>query len=144
MASTATVSPPTIAAAGTVVLPNVNWDTHERLLADDAGRRSPRLAYDRGELAIVIEVGHPSLDKLPIYAELGIPEVWRSVGDRVRIYALAEGGYQESPASQVLPPLTGEILTHFLVESRARGRLEWTRMVRDWMHGQHREDRATG
>jgi len=90
------------------------------------------------DLVIEIDVGHPSLDKLPIYARIGMPEVWRCRGDRVTILALETDAYRESATSRALPILTGEILTRFLVESRSQGRLAWMRAVRDWA----REQRA--
>jgi Uma2 family endonuclease len=30
---------------------------------------------------IEIDVTSPSLDKLPLYAQIGVPEVWRDTGD---------------------------------------------------------------
>lgn len=115
---------------------------HERAMRD---RAVVDLRVDPPpDLAIEIDVSHPSLDKLPIYAGVGVPEVWRGVGDQVRILVLAEGNYRESAASLALPPLTGDILTRFLVESRGQGRLSWVRMVRDWINGQLSGNRPTG
>lgn len=36
-----------------IVLDNISWDTYERLVTDDAGRRTPRLTYDQGTLEIM-------------------------------------------------------------------------------------------
>jgi Uma2 family endonuclease len=36
-----------------VLLANVGWETYQNLLADDPGRRTPRLTYDRGNLELV-------------------------------------------------------------------------------------------
>jgi Uma2 family endonuclease len=36
-----------------VVLPFVSWETYERLLSDDEGRRVPRITYDRGVMELV-------------------------------------------------------------------------------------------
>lgn len=47
------VSPPTTVPDSSVVLRNVSWETYECLLADDEGRRVPRIAYDRGEMELV-------------------------------------------------------------------------------------------
>ena len=51
-------SPPTTTPDNTsVVLRHVSWETYERLLADDEGRRVPRITYDRG----MVELVSPSL-----------------------------------------------------------------------------------
>src|SRR5437899_2960095 len=47
------------------------------------------------DLVIEIDVTHSSLDKLPIYAALGVPEVWRSDGSGLAILVLEEGVYRE-------------------------------------------------
>ncbi len=46
-------SAPAVGTDRTVVLPHVSWETYQRLLADDEGRRVPRLTYDRGVLEVV-------------------------------------------------------------------------------------------
>ena len=35
------------------MLPCVSWETYERLLADDKGRRVPRMTYDKGKQELV-------------------------------------------------------------------------------------------
>ncbi|MDQ2855897.1 MAG: Uma2 family endonuclease [Acidobacteriota bacterium] len=47
----AVLTPPEIAETR-VSVPNVSWDTYERLLADLSDCSAPRLTYDRGELEI--------------------------------------------------------------------------------------------
>ena len=37
-----------------VILHNVSWFLYEQLLAEHAERNSPRFAYDRGELEIIV------------------------------------------------------------------------------------------
>ena len=82
------------------------------------------------DLVIEIDVSHSSLDKLPIYAGLGVPEVWRCQADRVTIRVLEGGTYREVEESRVLPPLTANRLTEFLLQSRQQRRLDWIRAVR--------------
>jgi Uma2 family endonuclease len=76
------------------------------------------------------------LDKLPIYAGFGVPEVWRSNDERVTILLLEGDTYRESAASLALPVLTSAILTDFLRQYRARRRIEWTGVVRTWVREQ--------
>src|SRR5262249_45821026 len=42
------------------------------------------------DMIIEIDISHPSLDKFPIYAALGVPEVWRYVGQQVHIHRQSE------------------------------------------------------
>jgi Uma2 family endonuclease len=84
------------------------------------------------DLVIEIEVSRQAIPKLPLYASMEVPEVWRSDGGRVTILRYEDGDYQESTTSIALPPVTCVILTQFLTESRTLRRLEWLRRVREW------------
>ena len=85
------------------------------------------------DLVIEIDITHPSLDKLPLYAALGIPEVWRYDGQAVCLLILSEGAYVAGEASTVLPGVTGPILHYFVAESHRLSRPEWLRSVRAWV-----------
>ena len=69
---------------------------------------------------LVIEVvPRSSLDKLPIYAALGVPEVWRCRSGSVYVYRLAGSSYVEIDRSEVLPGLTSTQLTAFAQDGLA-------------------------
>jgi Uma2 family endonuclease len=95
------------------------------------------------DLVIEIDVTNPSLDKLPIYAGLGVPEVWRCEGDRVTILVLQDGGDRESATSRAIPPLTADVLSRFLVERRSLRRTAWLRTVQAWAREQRGGDAST-
>jgi Uma2 family endonuclease len=84
------------------------------------------------DLVIEIDITSPSLDKLPIYAAVGVPEVWRYDGEQVTIYRLEGESYGTEARSAVLPPLTGEVATNFLDESTQLKSTVWLRRVREW------------
>ncbi len=84
------------------------------------------------DLVIEIEISRSAIAKLPIYAAMGVPEVWRWDGERITILRLVDDRYTEVEGSAALPPLTGKILTRFLIESRTLRRTEWMQRVRDW------------
>lgn len=90
------------------------------------------------DLVIEIDVSRQSLNKLPIYAAFGVPEVWRVWDGVVTVYSLrvdrAEG-YYEAASSLALPPLDGEILTQFLAGRAEMGSVTWLRAVRAWAAG---------
>ena len=84
------------------------------------------------ELVIEIDITSPSLNKLPIYGRLGVREIWRYDGERMRILGLGEDGYVERTTSLALPPLTDDVLTRFAREGIALKRRAWMHAVREW------------
>jgi Uma2 family endonuclease len=84
------------------------------------------------DVVLEMEMSRSALDKLPLFASLGIPEVWRCDGQRVSIFILDQDRYRESSSSQALPILTSEVLTRFLAESRTTLSPDWFQAVSDW------------
>ncbi len=105
------------------------------------GKRKIDLTVDPPpDLIIEIDISSHSLNKFPIYAKLGILEVWRYVDRRVRIFSLANGQYVEVENSIAFPVLTNAIATRFLAESAEVASTTWLRRVRQWV----REARGAG
>jgi Uma2 family endonuclease len=74
-----------------------------------------------------------SLDKLPIYAALGVPEIWRyTPRDRLVILHRTDDDYQEAPVSLAFPALTAETLNRLFAEGRTLDRPSWVRRVRQF------------
>lgn len=84
------------------------------------------------DLVIEIDITSPSLDKFPLFAKVGVPEVWRFDGTRLAIYALAGGEYQERDTSVSFPQVTASDVTVFIKESETTDRPGWVRKVRGW------------
>ncbi len=85
---------------------------------------------------IVVEVDrtNASLDKFPIYAGLGVPEIWRLARRReALIYLLAGDGYEESLASRAFPFLTAQTLSAFLEQGLAQGERKAAHAFRAWV-----------
>jgi Uma2 family endonuclease len=100
------------------------------------GQEQIRLAADPPpDLIIEVDFAHSSLNKFPIYAGLGIPEVWRYRKGRLIVLKLEGGAYREQAESAALPGVTSDDLTRLLAESREQKRLEWVRRVRDFARG---------
>lgn len=66
------------------------------------------------DLAVEVDIHHESVSKFPIYAALGIREIWRYDGENLIIYHLENDQYEVTPASLALPVLTSNVLTNFL------------------------------
>ena len=88
------------------------------------------------DLIIEIDITHPSLEKFPIYAQVGVGEIWRYDGSRFAIFRLEEARYVEHHASTVLPGLTAAVIADFLEASKQLKRTSWVQRVREWVRRQ--------
>jgi Uma2 family endonuclease len=88
------------------------------------------------DVVVEVEITHSALDKLAIFAAVGVPEVWRCDGERIQVLCLREGSYAEQEQSLAFPMLTAERLTQFLQTSGEMPRTAWLRSVRDWARAQ--------
>jgi Uma2 family endonuclease len=85
------------------------------------------------DLVIEIDITNPSFSKLPIYAQMGVPEVWRYDGERMTILTLEASDYAEITESIVLPPVTSGVLTDFVEKSNTTTRTVLLKRVREWV-----------
>jgi Uma2 family endonuclease len=46
------------------------------------------------DLVVEVDITSPSINKLPMFAQFGVPEVWRFEGERLSILRLRSGSYQ--------------------------------------------------
>ena len=82
------------------------------------------------DLVIEVDITRSSLDKLPIYAALGVLEVWRYTDGKVEIRCLIADSYQVSDTSLVLPGIYTSMVTHFMDEARtAANHTVWFKRV---------------
>ena len=70
------------------------------------------------DLVIEIDITSPSLNKFPIFAALGIPEIWRYDGARVSFFGLEDDEYSERAESASLPKVTSDALTEFVEQDK--------------------------
>jgi Uma2 family endonuclease len=66
------------------------------------------------DLAIEVAVSRSAIDKLSLYAGLGVRELWIWQDDAIRVFCLGKAGYRESKRSRVLPTLDMEELVTFV------------------------------
>ncbi len=99
------------------------------------GREDLTLEHDPPpDLAIEVEISSPWIKKIPIYAELGVPEVWHYDGQRLRVELLqTDGTYAASPASAAFPFLPIEKLEAFLDRRADTDETTWIRRFRTWV-----------
>lgn len=70
------------------------------------------------DVVVEIDINHDSTPKFPVYAALGVPELWRYDGEDVKIYQREGDEYVTHEASLAMPILTSAVLTEFLNRSR--------------------------
>ena len=84
------------------------------------------------DLIIEIDITSPSISKLPIYAQMGVPEVWRYDGELLTMWKLEGSGYAEITESHALPSLTSAVVSDFVEKSKTTKRTTWLMTVREW------------
>ena len=98
------------------------------------GKRKISLSEDPPpDLLIEVEVTSSSLDRFTLFAQTGVPEVWRYDGSRVLFYQLVAGQYVEIQQSLAFPILTVEDVTLWLEKSLELESAEWTLRLREWV-----------
>ncbi|MBK7991999.1 MAG: Uma2 family endonuclease [Blastocatellia bacterium] len=70
------------------------------------------------DLIIEIDITNSSIDKLSIYKQLAVPEIWRYDGKKVIIYKLENNDYQILNNSSSFPLLTSENINYFITQSK--------------------------
>ncbi|MBE9078525.1 Uma2 family endonuclease [Romeria aff. gracilis LEGE 07310] len=88
------------------------------------------------DLALEIDVTNKSLDRFPIYARLGVPEIWCYDDGTLSIYLLQQDRYAQAEQSQTFPSLKVQELPQLIEGYRDRGRLALRRAVREWVREQ--------
>lgn len=85
------------------------------------------------DLAIEVEVSRSALDRIGIYAALGVPEVWRTDGESMTFLLLNDSGdYEEHSASGHFPAIRGDSLVPFLQERKELSEIALVREFRQW------------
>lgn len=98
------------------------------------GKKRLDLDYDLPpDLAIEVDVTNPTLNKLSIYAGLGVTEVWRYQDGRLEFYRLEQGRYIVAATSQLFPFLSPDIVVGVLHIGDAEGINAMRREFRQWV-----------
>ena len=73
------------------------------------------------DLVIEIDITSSSINRLDLYAALGVPEVWRYDGSQLIIYQLQDGEYLVCASSPTFPQLTPSEIIRFLELRKTTG-----------------------
>jgi Uma2 family endonuclease len=87
------------------------------------------------DLVVEIDITHTDIDKLRLYASMGVAEFWRYNGRIWRIYHLQEGQYQEIETSPTFPKVPKQKLYDFLALAQ-QDEVEAEQQLRAWVREQ--------
>jgi Uma2 family endonuclease len=85
------------------------------------------------DLAIEVDVTSSSLDRMSIYAALGVPEVWRLDDQGLSFHVLDADTYRVQSHSQSFPQITPADLTGFLAQVGQVDDTTLGRQFRAWL-----------
>lgn len=99
-----------------------------------AGRTHLDLRVDPPpDLTIEMDITHSSLDRMAIYAALGVPEVWRVARDGLAFNLLDSGVYKVRSHSISFPKLASADLVPFLAQLTQLGTTALVAQFREWV-----------
>jgi Uma2 family endonuclease len=84
------------------------------------------------DLAIEVDITHSSLNKLGLYAAVGVPEVWRYDGQEVSIFWRKDDRMVRVGSSRSFPPVAAEAVSRLMEQSKRLTRSAWNKSVREW------------
>ena len=122
-------------------------------LGDDArrmaGKRQLDLTIDPPPaLAIEVDISHSSLDRLPIFAAIGIPEIWQlTIDSLLFLHLQPDRTYQPRDQSRAFPGLPTAEVARFLEQGRTGEDTAWVRSFRAYVREAligHPEQRPDG
>jgi len=88
------------------------------------------------DLALEIDLTRRSLNRFPIYARLGVPEIWCYDNGVLSIYLLQKEQYERVEQSRVFPSLKVPELPGLIEAYREQGRLALRKAIRAWVKTQ--------
>lgn len=98
------------------------------------GKQALDLAQDPPpDLAIEVDISHSSIDRMEIYARLGVPEVWRWEQDQLQFWQLQEGQYSPVNISPTLPQISATTLMEFMALLSTVDETSIIRRFRAWV-----------
>jgi Uma2 family endonuclease len=89
------------------------------------------------DLALEIDITSKSLDRFPIYARLGVPEIWCYESGALKIYILENDDYEEQSTSIAFPCLNIPEIPRLIENYRGQGRRAFRRAIREWVQAQN-------
>lgn len=87
------------------------------------------------DIVVEIEISRTSLEKLPIYSAVGVPEIWRYDGKEMLFFLLSGREYVSIAESRSFPGLTAHLVSRMLEQSHSLKRPDWIKLIRQNIPG---------
>ena len=102
--------------------------------ADVRGRNVKLRVDPAPDLVVEVDVTTSVIDRFPIYAALGFPEIWQHVNREIVIHVLQKNGkYAVKKQSLALPMIAVEKLVEHLDRCHETDETTWIRAFRQWV-----------
>jgi Uma2 family endonuclease len=88
------------------------------------------------DLVLEIDITSSSLDRMSIYAKLGVGELWRYDGTTLIFYHLQVDQYVEVARSITFPILSPDRILEFITDCQTQGILGAVKLLRTWIQNQ--------
>lgn len=88
------------------------------------------------DIVVEIDVTNTSQPKFPIYAALGVPEIWRYDGRTMSFHTLVGTEYVATTYSQAFPFLPSSVLAEWIEQSKTAGQDAALDTARAWVQAQ--------
>jgi Uma2 family endonuclease len=85
------------------------------------------------DLVLEIDYTSKSLNRQPIYARLGVPEIWRYENGILQIYHLQFGEYIEADISLAFPNFPVKEIPNFVQQNITESRRAIRKLFREWV-----------
>jgi Uma2 family endonuclease len=95
------------------------------------------------DLVLEVDITNPSDRRFPIYAALGIPELWKYDGQTLQYYSLQAGIYVPVDRSTTFPWLPPTIVLEFLAKRFELGETQTIRLFKTWVQENSCSSNAT-
>jgi Uma2 family endonuclease len=87
------------------------------------------------DLAVEIDITSSSVNKLNIYAALGVTELWRYDGEVLKFYQLVASEYIEIKSSIAFPLISVSDMNRFIQQSKTMDEIDLVQSFRAWVRG---------
>jgi Uma2 family endonuclease len=85
------------------------------------------------DLVVEIDITHTDIDKNTLYAQLGVPELWRFNGQILTLYQLQGNQYTEVLVSPTFPWTDKTLFYKFLKDCKSIGEAQAQRQLSSWV-----------
>ncbi|MCC3528706.1 MAG: Uma2 family endonuclease [Microcoleus sp. PH2017_22_RUC_O_B] len=95
------------------------------------------------DLIIEVDLTSPSTNRFAIYQNLGVPEIWRYLGEAVQFFKLQNGEYVICQDSSTFPIVSSEIINQLLQMAETEDDMTIIDALRVWVREKLRSPETT-